>query len=462
MNFNSNKFYKSLTRWLMIALGVFLFSQAFPIASRSLAGELSFVSDSISTSAPNQQANHTISFTTASNIPASGYIVVDFPVGITIPSAFNLDDIDLLVNGVQRTLAAAPSGGTIGVTVGTGNGGQVTFRLGTGSIASGSEIVVRLGTHAEFDVTPGINSLINGNAPGSYLINISTKNSSNVQLDSANAIAVIIAQVSAGARFGVEEPEPEEEDAPSAAMPVHTTQLTVSGWAYPSSKVYILQDGRIIAVTQASRQADFSAKVGSLSIGSHIIGVYAEDNRGNRSLTKTFQVFITPGSGINISNVFIAPTVELDNSSIHSGNPVAVFGQTAPSAKVVISMEPGKREFTADADINGVYLYYLDTVALSPNIYTLKSSSEVGANKSSFGKIVTLDVVDPKQEPVPACKKADLNSDGRVNNIDFTIARAWYRRDLSPSMSTREACSLNNDQQIDLVDFSIIAYFWTG
>jgi hypothetical protein len=49
-----------------------------------------------------------------------------------------------------------------------------------------------------------------------------------------------------------------------------------------------------------------------------------------------------------------------------------------------------------------------------------------------------------------------------VNLVDFSIAAYWYKRPLSADFKVKEAAKLNGDGKIDLVDFSIMAYYWTG
>ncbi len=51
----------------------------------------------------------------------------------------------------------------------------------------------------------------------------------------------------------------------------------------------------------------------------------------------------------------------------------------------------------------------------------------------------------------------DLNNDKRVNLIDFSITAYWYKRPSPPA-----TVDLNNDGKVNLVDFSIMAYYWTG
>jgi len=54
--------------------------------------------------------------------------------------------------------------------------------------------------------------------------------------------------------------------------------------------------------------------------------------------------------------------------------------------------------------------------------------------------------------------KGDLNSDGKVNLVDFSIAAYWYGRVFLPAA---KASDLNSDGKVDLADFSIMAYYWS-
>jgi len=64
--------------------------------------------------------------------------------------------------------------------------------------------------------------------------------------------------------------------------------------------------------------------------------------------------------------------------------------------------------------------------------------------------------------PVRGPEKADLNGDNKVNLVDFSIAAFWYKRTLSADFVTIEKSKLNGDGKVTLVDFSIMAYYWTG
>jgi hypothetical protein len=53
--------------------------------------------------------------------------------------------------------------------------------------------------------------------------------------------------------------------------------------------------------------------------------------------------------------------------------------------------------------------------------------------------------------------RGDVNCDGRVNLVDFSIMAFWYKKTGVPIK-----VDLNNDGTVTLVDFSIMAFNWTG
>lgn len=58
--------------------------------------------------------------------------------------------------------------------------------------------------------------------------------------------------------------------------------------------------------------------------------------------------------------------------------------------------------------------------------------------------------------------RGDVNADMRVDLVDFSIVGYWFRRTLSPAFTKIEALWLSGDGKVDLVDFSIMAYHWSG
>ncbi len=88
-----------------------------------------------------------------------------------------------------------------------------------------------------------------------------------------------------------------------------------------------------------------------------------------------------------------------------------------------------------------------------------KSKSALDGEITAFGKTVGF-VVGTKNVLADLPKsllKVDVNNDARVNLVDFSIVAYWYTRANPPAY-----VDLNGDGRVDLVDFSIMAFNWTG
>jgi len=244
--------------------------------------------------------------------------------------------------------------------------------------------------------------------------------------------------------------------------PPVVTQVNFKGRAYPGSKVTLLKDAQLAASVPAGSDANFEISLSGLSAGNFIFGVYSEDNKGNRSSLSTFSISVTRGAATQVSGIFIAPTIAVDKSEVKKGENIAIFGQSASQADVIISVNSEEEFFDKiKADENGAYLYNFDTSLLDMGQHFTKSKSVLAGAISSFGKavgfIVGTKTVIAEPQAAPAKIKGDMNGDARVNLLDFSITAYWYKRPAPPP-----SVDLNGDGKIDLVDFSIMAYYWTG
>ncbi len=236
-----------------------------------------------------------------------------------------------------------------------------------------------------------------------------------------------------------------------------------SGRAYPLSKISILKDGQIVVSTIAGQDANFSASIYDLSTGNYNFSVIAEDAKGVKSAPFTFPIYIQSNATANVSGIFIAPTIDVDKTQVKRGEVVGIFGQSTPNAAITILVNSETEHFaTAPADKNGAYFYNFDTAPLDPGGHDAKSRASKDGQVSSYGKTVAFKVGTTTVPKTGACGKADLNCDGKVNLVDFSIAAFWYKRTLSTTFKEIESARLNADGKITLIDFSIMAYYWTG
>lgn len=243
-----------------------------------------------------------------------------------------------------------------------------------------------------------------------------------------------------------------------------TTSVSFKGRAYPLSKVFILKDGQIVTQTIAGPNASFSVSVSGLSTGNYTFSVYGEDDEGRKSSLFTFPVFVTEGANTEISDIFIAPTIAVDKKEVKQGDNIAIFGQAVPNSDVTISVNSPVEFFRyTQTDKNGVYLLNFDSSPLEMGQHSTKSKVATLNQISPFGRIIGFRV---GTENIPSDGNfflmGDLNDDGRVNLIDFSIAAFWYKKVIDVSMQQKDIERLNADGKIDLIDFSIMAFHWTG
>ncbi len=243
------------------------------------------------------------------------------------------------------------------------------------------------------------------------------------------------------------------------------TAIRLSGKAYPLSKVSVLKDGQLIITTIAGPDANFSVSLEGLTVGNYIFSVYGEDDLGNRSTLFTFPIYITAGATTNISGIFLSPTIDVDKTQVKKGDNINIFGKSTPDSNISIVINSDQEYLrNIKSDANGVYLYKFDTTPLAFGDHYTKSKTALDNDLTSYSKVVSF-VVGTKTILKPSkikCPKADLNGDCRVNLVDFSIAAYWYKRNLSVSFKSLEIEKLNGDGKVDLVDLSIMAYYWTG
>ena len=144
------------------------------------------------------------------------------------------------------------------------------------------------------------------------------------------------------------------------------------------------------------------------------------------------------------------------------GNPIRVFGQSVPESTITISVaSENELFFQTLSDKNGVYSYSFLTSPLELGQHSTHSNASKSGEVSRTSKSVTFivgtqDIL--KMQTVKKCgPRGDLNCDGRINLVDFSIEAYWYKKKGFPV-----AYDLNKDNAISLIDFSIMASNWTG
>ena len=248
---------------------------------------------------------------------------------------------------------------------------------------------------------------------------------------------------------------------PSSAQETIGNTVQFRGMAYPGSIVSLLQDSLVVAEVPAGPDASFRLSLSGVKGGTYNYAIRAQDLNGKISALQLYTVVVTSGVTTLIDGIFIAPTISLDKTEVARGDPITFFGKSIPKADVslVVNSDNNILKKTT-ADDSGSWFYKLDTLELEFGNHQVKARGATDADFSPFSqtlafKVGTVNKLDVPPKAVPA--EIDLNNDQRVNISDFSIMAYWYRRSDFP-----KAADLNHDGKVDLADFSILAYYWTG
>ncbi len=189
---------------MTVGIALFLWSTGLPtIFLFAEAASITSASDTLSSSAPGVGSNHTIAFILPNGMLQGETIELTFPTGGTefVMGSVGEDDIDILVSSSSSSTAAVAGADTWGVVV---SGGAITFTTPTNSgVASGTPIVIRIGTHAVTSGT-GVNQITNPTATTSHAIEIdgTMQDSGQVRIAILNEVNVF-ASVNTSLTFAV-------------------------------------------------------------------------------------------------------------------------------------------------------------------------------------------------------------------------------------------------------------------
>jgi hypothetical protein len=220
-----------------------------------------------------------------------------------------------------------------------------------------------------------------------------------------------------------------------------------------------LKDGQVAATTVAGPDARFEVGVRGLSDGSYHFGIFAVDVAGRRPITHTYTLGVNSIGTAVVSGIFLPPTISVDKSEVRQGDILNILGQTVPQAEVSVtvnSAHPIVKKVSADSA--GGWLYKLDTSPLEYGEHSAqaRTATENDISPLSQAYFFKVGLVNKEVQKLPP-PRGDVNSDGKVNLLDFSIAAYWYRRASAPP-----GVDLNGDGVVNLVDFSIMAHYWTG
>lgn len=236
------------------------------------------------------------------------------------------------------------------------------------------------------------------------------------------------------------------------------TQVTIQGKGYPNVTVTVLIDAVIVGTVRTNSRGEFTFTTDT-DPGTASLSFWANDSQGTRSALVNTTFEVTQGAVTNLDGILIPPTIRVGNININPGDIVVLSGQTVPNVTVEISIDNGKKILTTTSDVSGNWSTEFDSRTVSVNTHTVKARFVTGTNnlktESTYGTSLSLNVgVEGK-----ATSNSDLNRDGKVNLIDFSILIFWWG---TPGGNSNPPADINQNAKVGLEDFSILLFNWTG
>jgi len=244
---------------------------------------------------------------------------------------------------------------------------------------------------------------------------------------------------------------------------ISQTSVTFRGLAYPKSTITLLKDAQVVAAIPASPDASFQTTISNIAGGIYNFGVWAEDSQGIRSITQNFTVSVASGVTTVVSGIFLPPTASVDKSEVKKGDILNIFGFSAPKAQVSVFVNSDEEIIEkTNTDNSGVWFHKFDTSVLDKGDHSTRARSSLNGDISVYSQLAFFKVGDKNVTAGgQSCRASgNLNGDCKVNLIDFSILAYWYHRPLTDAVKNK--VDLNKDGKVDLIDFSIMAYYWTG
>ena len=461
----NDKIAKTFFMFMVVALvGQFL----VPLfdSKNARAAIVSNLSDTISDSRLNNLANHLISFHTISVVNPLETIVIKFDdtgnaFDLSSLTSVDILDYDLSVNGIDYDLVTVCVDGD-DLTVSVDDvADEITFTTCAGNvIAGGVDIRIEVGTNATFGGF-GTNQIQNPAAGNSYFIDID-----GTFGDTGRTVIVTLPSsgTSVSAIVGAEIPVP---PGGGGGIVSQTGNLKMVGKAYPEAFVTILKNGQIVGTQTADISGDFEITIKSILANKiYDFGIFVQDDLGLLSPTLTYNLSISPNAVTEVSNIYIPPTMALSSDTVRQGDTLTIYGSAYPNSLVVNFMSPSFKATSLSSGEDGHWTYSFDSTDYAVGEYFIKSKTVFsGGEQSEYSNELSFDITQrsiipkPPGPPVPPgeCNGADLNNDSNVDILDFSILLHYWKLKNPANRCT----DVNQNGLVDIYDFSVMMYYWT-
>ncbi len=248
---------------------------------------------------------------------------------------------------------------------------------------------------------------------------------------------------------------------PSDAPPEEPETIIIfKGLAYPGSDVIIRQDGTLLATVPAGPNARFDVSI-DIDPGIYTFSIFGEDTEGRSGRITNFTLSLTEGTTTTISGIFLSPTIDIDKNTVALGDSVTIFGITVPQSEVtVLISSPWEVASKITSEGDGTWTDSFLGVDLEVGSHSARARTTSGEGFiSDYSETLSFVVTDAEElDPCAMSDPGDINCDGFVDLVDFSIL-LYYWNQTDPANARAD---INSDGTVNITDFSIMLYHWTG
>lgn len=244
---------------------------------------------------------------------------------------------------------------------------------------------------------------------------------------------------------------------PGGSDTLYLADFEFSGFAPAQSTVTILKDGVIASTAQADAEGFFSTALNRLERGVYTFGAYARDAGGRTTTSYTTTLMLEGGTDNSVSDIMLSPTLASLTSNPVLGEDLPLIGESVPGSvvRVIVSQKIASLlsqvSATSASTTAGTWRETVPGTRIAKGSFVIQARGEMDDKVSHLSPPLILGAAGTTSSP----PSPDINGDGKVNLIDFSIM-------LSAWLSTDEKSDLNVDRIVNLADVSILLFNWTG
>lgn len=287
-------------------------------------------------------------------------------------------------------------------------------------------------------------------------------------------------------------PPPTHAESITVSLQVGSTLLTFSGYTSPSALVVIKEDGSVVGTTTSNAAGDWTHTLTVAVPSLHSYSLSATDTLNRQTSAVSYNLNVVGNTTTTVDHIVLPPTLSVTGTQ--------ASGAGYPNSSLTLTLSSGNTT-TLALPSTGLWSYDLST--LSPGTYTFSATNTVGSYLSLESTAVSYSAPasSPSPTPTPSSSPTSLssspapasspcssqasdstpcspsptpssatpspsptptpffiplydeNADGRLNLSELaTIIKNWISHHLP--------CDLNRDQQCNLIDLSILLYYF--